>query len=121
MGCSRRNWGDSWGDRGYGHAFFADHVEDIMLLLDSDPEFYEPEKVVAIYRVIFHQFQNIYIQNKSGLMDKQYFEALCAELPICLNSSYEELGFRNTIRIAWEREKYNYGQGFQSFMDSMIK
>ena len=108
---------DKWIDV---NAFITDHMDDVMAPIDLDSDPVKVAKTVSAYRVIFHQYQSIYIQNKNGLLDKQYFEAICREIPTRLKTQAPNGELNNNWRVFWHMEKFNYTADFQRFMDEMI-
>ena len=108
---------DKWIDV---NAFIAEHIDELMTPITDASSVAEVAKVSSVFRVIFHQYQNIFIQYEKGLLDEQYFQAICRELPNRLNATYEELGHSNNMIAAWNLEKYNYTEDFQEFVESLI-
>lgn len=108
---------DKWIDV---NVFITDHMGDLVAPIDHESDPLQAAKTVSAYRVIFHQYQSIHIQNKNGLLDKQYFEAICREIPTRLKTEVLKGESNNNWSLFWGEEKFNYTTDFRRFMDEMM-
>ena len=107
---------DKWIDV---NVFLADHMDELNVPITDKSSVVERQKVASIFRVIFHQHQNIFVQHKKGLLDEQHFKAMSRELQARLNRTDERASTVNML-IIWNQEKDYYTEDFKEFIESLI-